>query len=375
MRNLLSAFAILLVGLSLAYLINNSKPDPDKVTEKAPVAIEVNTLIASPKAISINIKSHGIITASTQIDLLAQVTGEILTVSDNFIDGAVLSNNALLLTIDDSAYKAQLADAKLKLAQAQELYYSEKARAYQAKKEWQDRGSKEANALFLREPQLNSAKAQLTSAELGITRSEKNLAHTEVRLPFAANMIQTHVNLGQLVMPGNTIASIYQQDKLQVKLPISQRQLGLLNIRWPEEARKLHVSFSAQIGNRRVAWLGRVKTGSTTIEPNNQNVHLLVDLIIDEHSAAALPGQYIEATISGQAREGVIKVPEDAFHDKRFVLSINDGKLAYNPAYFLYRDGLELYLQSNIATDTVIIIDRIPLATNGMQVKAKEPNQ
>ena len=368
MRNFLTALSILVIGFLLAFFIGTMKPKPQKSPATAPPAIQVKAVKAQPETRKINVTGHGLVEASQSINLISEVSGRVIKVHDNFVNGGRINKKQRIVRIDDTLYRSELALVKADLASAQEILSTEKAKSIQSKKEWRDLGSDEANDLFLRKLQLKSAKARLNSVNARLALAKQKLSRTLLTLPFDANIIETFIHEGQYLTPGNKIASIYHSDKRQVKIQLSQQQLKTANIQWPI---RLDSSLEVKIFDARNPDLriqGTLLSRGSTVDKKNQLIELLVKLD-PKHADYFLPGLYVEARISGDAQDNILTLPEDAFHDKRYVLVIDDdSKVQFVPATFLSRENHLIQLQANIKAGTSIITSRLPLATPGLKV-------
>lgn len=368
MRNLLTALSILIIGFLLAFLIGTMKPKPQKLPRVDAPAIQVSAVKASPETLRISVLSHGLVEASQSIDLISEVFGRVTKVHKNFVEGGKIPKKNIIVRIDNTLYKSELAAVKADIATAEEVFSTEKARSIQAKKEWRDLGSDEANALFLRKPQLNSAKARLNAAKARLLLAQQKLARTRLTLPFDASIIETFIHEGQYLSLGNKIASLYHSDKRQVKIQLSQQQLKTANIQWPVRLDSAPIVKIFDPRNPSIAVKGKLLSLGSTVDSKNQLVDLLVKLD-PAHADYFLPGLYVEARVSGEPQGNILTLPEDAFHDKRYLLTVNDAmKIEFVPAKFLSRNNQLIQLQADIKPGTTIVTSRLPLATPGLKV-------
>ena len=114
----------------------------------------------------------------------SQVTGKVVSVNSEFADGGFFKKGEVLLTIERDDYEFSLARAQSALAQSQQRLAEERGRSRQARREWRELGSKEANDLFLRKPQLRAAQSAVTAAEADVSAAELALDRTVIRAPF-----------------------------------------------------------------------------------------------------------------------------------------------------------------------------------------------
>jgi len=368
MRNLLTALAILLVGSALSFMIGTMKPKPEKRPDSEQSAISVSYILASDQAQQVSVEVHGHVEASHSIELIAEVSGRILNVHKHFIAGGRIPKNQSIASIDNTQYIANLANAEAELANAEEALSTIEAQAVQARKEWRDLGSEQANNLFLRKPQLKSAKSSLKTAQARLNVAKQQLQRTKVQLPYSSNIIETFIHEGQYVSQGTKLASVYRSDKRQIKLQVSQQQLDKAGIGWPIDIHKHNTIRIRDPRSQGIEIDGKLISHSATVNRNNQLIDLIVD-IDSQYADHFLPGLYVQASIAGEAQSNIQRIPEDAFHDKRFLLIINDQqKVTFIPASFVGRDGEQVLVKSAVKAGDKIISSRIALATPGMKV-------
>ena len=368
MKNLLTALSILVIGFTIAFLIATMKPKPEKLPQAEVEAIQVSAVMANPESKKIRVLSHGLVEASHAINLISEVSGRVIQVNPNFINGGSISKHEIIVRIDDTQYQAELAAVQADIALARETLSTEKARSIQSQKEWRDLGSEEANALFLRKPQLNSAQARLNAAESRLTLSKQKLSRTKLTLPYSANILETFIHQGQYLSPGNKIASLYHSEKRQVKLQLSQQQLKTANIQWPIQIDNPPQIELFDTRSKDNGIKGTLISRGASIDSKSQLVDLIVELP-PKYADYFLPGLYIEAYVSGEIQDRILTLPEDAFHDKRYLLIANDeNQIEFIDAQFLSRHGNNIQLTAEIEAGTTIITSRLPLATPGMKV-------
>jgi len=167
---------------------------------------------------------------------VAQVGGKVDTVSDGFVDGAFFETGDELLRIESADYDFAIARAESQVAAAEQRLAEERGRNRQAKREWRDLGSTEANALFLREPQMKAAKAALEAAKADLAAAKLALERSVIRAPFDGRIEAKRVDIGQYLAPGVTVADVYAVDRLEVRLPLTNSQVAQLSLRVQRQA-------------------------------------------------------------------------------------------------------------------------------------------
>ena len=220
----------LVIGVSLISIIALLKPTPQRRASSPKPLLEVEVIVAYPTPMQVSIDSQGTVAPRREIDLVSQVSGRIVAVADNYANGGFFQADGKLVQIESADYDFSVTRAKAQLARAEEQVALEQGRSRQAKREWRDLGDQTANTLFLRQPQLNSALAGLESARADLQKAKLDLARTGISAPFQGRIRQTFVNLGQYVTPGTRIAKVYSTDVVEIRLPLSDREVILVDL-------------------------------------------------------------------------------------------------------------------------------------------------
>jgi RND family efflux transporter MFP subunit len=220
---------LIAVALVVAYTMYLNRPV--SLTHEPTVRVsQVEAARVEKQSLRIPVQAQGNVSAHTETQVVAEVTGRILEVSPVFHSGGYLRAGDVLARIDDRDYKAQLLRAKAEVARAKSALAQEKGMAGVALNEWQrlpDRNtrSQQANDLYLRKPQLAQAEAQLLSAQAEMHKAEDDLERTVIRAPYASIIREKLSELGQFVKPGSAVATIFAVDYAEIRLAMPHRKL------------------------------------------------------------------------------------------------------------------------------------------------------
>ena len=158
---------ILIFGLFMSFLISLTEPKTNKGIEiPKPTAVFYDN--PQKKDVTLRVTTNGEVRSVTEINVIPQVSGRIIQVADEFIDGGNIKKGQPLIWIDDRDYRLATISAESRVAQAKKLLEREIAESELAKKDWEELGEGEASPLTLRIPQLEEARALLNAAEASI---------------------------------------------------------------------------------------------------------------------------------------------------------------------------------------------------------------
>ena len=230
----ISLFIVFLGILSLYLFIKfRKKPEKIKVEYKGPI---VEVIPCETKVQPITLEVFGTVDSLKKINLIPQVTGKIIKVSDKFKEGGFFKKGEIILYVEDTDYKLALKRAEANLF-AQELNYKKALKqAKIAKEQWEEiynnllKGKNIApDELTLYIPQLKSAKALYDAAKAEVEQAKLNLERTKIKAPFNCRIISKNVDIGQVVSPQTNLASIYSVDNIEIITPLTKKQAELVS--------------------------------------------------------------------------------------------------------------------------------------------------
>ena len=375
---------LLLLGASFAvarYIVTH-KPEPKRGPQPVQAAQRVEAVRLQPQSYQVELESYGVVKPRTESQLVAQVGGQVVDIAGNFREGAFFEAGDVLLQIDERDYLAAVEVAEAALVQARARLKEEQARADQALRDWRRLGQGDAGELVLREPQLAAAQASIASAQAQLSTARLNLERTRIKAPYAGRVLNKSVDLGQVVGSGTALASIYAVDYVEVRLPLSNRQLEFIEL--PEQyrggeftSRELpQVTLSAQVGSRRYQWLGKVVRVEGAIDSRSRQLFVVAQ-VEDPYSLGPQGnpplkvGQFVEARIDGQRLESVYVLPRTALNQDQRLLLIEDQRLVARSVEPLWRDALHVVFDNGLQAGELVNLTPLGAAAEGARVEAR----
>ncbi|PKG57982.1 biotin/lipoyl-binding protein, partial [Shewanella sp. GutDb-MelDb] len=119
---------VVVIALGVAGFIGISalkKPPEEKPELDTTPLVSVQAVEIKPMDFSVN--SYGVVAAKYETELVSQVNGEIVYLSDKFVRGGFVKKGDVLAKIDPSDYDAALIDAQASMASARATLVQEKA--------------------------------------------------------------------------------------------------------------------------------------------------------------------------------------------------------------------------------------------------------
>lgn len=333
-------FAALLTGsgLLVSGLVLTGKPAPVANVPPEPLRPVVSVLRAQPSEISLAVNTQGTVEARRRINLVAEVAGKVSTVSERFEEGAFFDQGDVLLQLEQADYEFAIARAQSQVAAAEQRLAEERGRNRQAKREWRELGTVEANALFLRQPQMKAAEAALKASVADLSAAQLALSRTEIRAPFSGRIESKRADLGQYIAPGAAVAEIYATDIVDVALPLNDSQLAALKLPMNANvALGIPVILSTAFGGREWQWQAQIRRVQAVVDRQSRTVNAIAEVLQPFESEISgrpplTPGMFVRAEIPTLPIPNLVQLPASALRSDNTVLVVGTGeKLVRQP--------------------------------------------
>lgn len=371
-------------SVAIVLALGAFKPKTEKEeTEKPPLV--VRTAGAELKEQTVFATFQGEVRAKTNIDLVTQVTGKVMSVSDAFIEGGQFEAGEVLLQIDDADYLVALKSAEASVASAQVDLEVEQATAANRAREWRDLQGKpieQANPLLLNKPQIDRAKARLDAAKAELAAAKLNYDRTRISAPFAGRIMSKSAELGQFMSRGGSVGRVFATDAMEVRIPMTDVQVSELGLRLGYSAQKdgsagLPAKVSAIFGDEERVWAGAVRSVDASID--NQTRLLFATVVVDQPFAQAgkegvplVPGLFVDVELASPQKLTGLELPRTALRNGNQVYAYNNDELKLKQVKVIYTSEDKIIVaQNSSAVDVgeLIITSSVPGAYEGMPIK------
>ncbi len=398
MNKFILPIIVLFVGNAVAVLLMFSGPDAKKHVQKQHIPL-VEAQALKTESYTVKVRSSGKIKASTQTKLVAEISGRIVKLADNFQDGSFFAKGDILLQIDDADFINAVTVAKSEVEQQQLQLQEEQARAKVAKQDWRLLDSKQSpSELVTRKPHIQTAESALAAAKARLKQAKRNLDRTYIRVPYHGQVLSRSVDVGQYVSAGTVLGEIYAKDSLEVQLPVSLRQYEQLSLKTHEKTASTNktnvdktdkktdskasiqqgekVEFYMQQGKNKSAWTGHVLRSSAALDSNTNQLNITARINKSETHPIKI-GQFVRAYIYGKIYHNIYIVPRSAIRQNKqiFLLKRNAesdvAELFLQDIEVLHTEANKSIIRADISDYSHLVITPMPLAQSGLKVRLK----
>ncbi|HUA35353.1 MAG TPA: efflux RND transporter periplasmic adaptor subunit [Candidatus Binataceae bacterium] len=365
----------LIAAASFALLVSGCGKKPEN--ESAPPEVTV----ATPETQSVTdyLEFTGNTVATDSVSLVARVEGYLDKI--HFIDGATVKKGALLFTIQQAQYIAQLQQAKSQVeAQKAALWHATTELARYTRLLKQDAATQTEVDHWHYEK--DTADANLKSAEAQVVIADLNLDYTSVTAPFDGRMGRHLVDPGNLVgSPGKTtvLAEINRIDPMYVYFTISERDLlRIIAINHGRNASRVTAqqipAYFGLLNESGYPREGRLDFASISVAPTTGTLQLRA--IFPNKELDVLPGLFVRVRVPAQEKRDALLVPGDAVsfdQQGEYVLVVDSKNIVERRTVKTGAQvGDRLVIEEGLKPDDKVIVEGLLQAIPGHEVNPQQ---
>jgi len=385
-KKILLPIVIIVVTIVLMIIIFKNPPTSKRAKPSKAAQMTVVTTTLIPQNYQVIVQSFGTVKPRTQSVLFSQVSGQINKVSKQFRAGGFFEQGDMLIQIDDRDHRAEVKIAQASLMSAKQSLQEEGARVKQAEADWQRLGNGHTpNALVLRRPQYEAAKAQVLSAEALLDKVRLSLERTKIVAPYAGRVLKKNVDIGQVISSNTQLADIFSVDTVEIRLPIKNKDLPLMKL--PEEYRNAdeqsksednessmssNVVISSDLMGEQL-WQGKIVRTESAIDEVSQQLYVIAQIIRPYDSkynqgAQIKMGQYVTANITGRKVKNALVIPSSAIYQGSYVYIVQDGLLMRKNIQLGWKNGTEAIVTQGLNAGDELVLTSLGQVSSGTPV-------
>lgn len=353
-------------------LINNQPTLKTTVKEPVPVAVRALDIRLAP--MQLRVSSEGNVQPSVETKLVAQVAGEVIELSSSLVAGGNFSKGDILLKLDPRDYEVALSrsQATLSRAQAERRFATEEITRIRSLY-----GDELASIAELQSAErlLAVANAASDDAAAAVKRASVDLERTVFTAPFNGRVRAEDVDIGQFLSKGAMIATLYDTDRLQVRLPLADAQLAYLDPSYAQTGMSgeepANVVLTANYAGDMQSWSAKLLRTEGDISTKSRFLHVIVAVTETLNSnGVRLPvGLFVNAVIDGRTVDNLVSIPRTALRPDNSVMVIDDSdKLHFRDVSVFKLSDNDVLISEGLASGERISISPLQFVVEGMPV-------
>ena len=227
----------------------------------------------------------GSVVAAKGVSVSSESPGVVSTI--RFESGALVKAGQVLLELDSSVERAQLASAMAR----RELAVLSAGRSRQLAKQ-----------SAIPRSQLDGDEAQLKTSRADLSALQAQIERKTVRAPFSGRLGIRAVNLGQYLNPGTTITTLEALDLVYVDFTVPQQELADV-----ANQTKVRVSLSGEDG---AVFDGAIAAVDPSVDATTRTVRLRAS--VPNKGERLRPGMFVSVAVIKPQRSKVVAAPATA---------------------------------------------------------------
>ncbi len=278
------------------------------------------------KTIISPVSAPGRLTSISEIDVIAEASGKIITSNISLKKGANFFKGDVLFTIyPDEAIlalkskKSQFLNSLANLLPDIKIDYPEYENQFR-----EFFSSINVNKKLPKFPEYESEKLGIFLASrnvlsdyYGILKDELQLSRHTIIAPFNGTYSDVYLEAGAYINMGGRVAHAIQTDILELEVPLEK-----FDAEWVKIGDKVQILSDTQ----NTKWQGEVVRKSQFVDPNTQSQEIFIR-IINNNKKPLLVGEYLKATFPGHPIQGVMEVPRNVVFNTNEVFIVSNGKI------------------------------------------------
>lgn len=380
---IIALMIIAVAGSISAYWLLN-QPRAPRVDRKV-VVPQVMTLSVNVIDHPTTIYAMGNVIPSQSVNLTSRISGMVIELGDNFIEGGLLKKGEKIVQLDPTDFRLVIQQKRSDLAQAEFNLKLEQGQQAIAKREFAMLGgnlTEQEKELVLRKPHLKAAANKVLAAKAVLQQAQLDLKRTLTVSPFDAIILQRNANVGSWISTfstGTPLAKLVGIDSFWVDTSLAMDKLKWLSIPGidNEPASKVKISYDSAWG-KGVYRTGTVKRLKAEVEASGRMAKLIIEVkdplsqLADNKNAPPMVlGTFVRVAIAGRTLHDVFALPESALHDGRFVwLADQNQNLIVKEVQPIWAEQDKIFIKKQQLPDNVeLIISNLSTPVNGMKIR------
>lgn len=315
----------------------------------------------------VEIEAFGRLNSLQQINVIPEVGGKLLSGQIPLKEGATFRRGQILIRIDAAEEKLNLQSRKSNfLSLLASILPDLKTDFTTSFEPWQAY----FNSIDLEKPlpeipSETGLKVKTYLASKGVLTDyyavkslEESLKKHTIYAPYTGTVQSVNLEVGSVVNPGTTIASIIRTDRLELKVPIQKQDIDYVTI---GESVKVIQEETAK------SWLGKIVRRAPFIDPNNQSVNVYI--AVDNTFGDLYDGLYLKAAISGKYIDQGMLVERNVIRNKNEVFVVHQDSLLQMKKIAIVKITENVAIIHGLEPGELLVVDAPSNASNNMVVE------
>ncbi len=216
-------------------------------------------------------------------------------------------------------------------------------------------------------PDRAAAEGKLRQAEAGLQQARLRLERSAIRAPIDGTVYDLPARQGAFLNAGDSVASVGDVEKLQVRIQVDEPELGRIGVGMP-----VTVTWDALPGQQ---WKGTVEKMPTEVTPVGTRQVGVALATIENPGLRLVPGTNVNVEVTSQVVAGGLTIPKEAIrteNGKTGVYVLGDGRVEWRPIQLGASSITRAVVASGLADGDMVALRTDRALRDGMAVQPAE---
>lgn len=372
---------IIAIAAGAAAMLVSSRESPER--KDAPDrGTLVEAMTAQREAHNAEVEAKGTVRAARSVAVQPQLSGRVVWINDQLVPGGLIEKGEPLFRIEARDYQIAVDQRETGVDQASAQLRIEAGQQRVAKKEWElfrdqiEDGSSDPS-LALREPQRKVAEVSLKAAESQLEKAKLDLSRTTVRAPFNLMVDSENLEIGQVVGPQFTAATVVGTDAFWIQVSVPIDRLEYVGVPGMNATEGSLVVVENQIGTKTITRQGRVAQLLGQLDPAGRMARVLVEVQdplnlakpVGERGLPLLLGAFTTVRFTGAQPMEAVQIPRSALREGDKIFVFDDGTLDIREVGVIWKRDDNVLLSTGVKDGEQIVTSRISTPLPGMKLR------
>jgi len=374
-----------------------------------PLVYTVETTIAKRAGNRPDIRLYGQVDTGRNVDLRTAVSGDVVEIHPDLVAGRRVAQGTVLMRIDPFAYEGALVEARANLASTRAAIAEIDARLASEREQLEaadaqlelgradleralslagsgaltdkevdarrlilsqreQASSLRRNNILIAEAQRIQQEANAERLEWKVREARRRLEDTALIAPFDGIISDETVETGRSVNANEVVASIYDDNALDVKFTLTNAQYGrMATDADPLVGRQVELSWS--VGGTRYTWPATIDRIGARVTAERGGVEVFARIGEVDNPVRLRPGAFVSLIVPDRIWPETFRLPETAVRNSDHVFLVVDGKLERRDVRLIAWDGEDAIVDGDLNDGDVVLATRLTEASEGISVR------
>ncbi len=403
------------IGVFKLFVATKAVTEPEPASERS---WNVSSVLLQQTNTRPSILSFGTVQSSNMIDIRPSLTGRVEEVGPNFVEGGMIAQGDLMVTLDrfdmeqnvaDLKAKSKETDAQIKETRAElegernqisalEEEASLVERDYERTLSLSKRGTTSTATIERAEIELNRIRRSVLQKQqivarleasvdrlqaiseqrkVALERAYRDLDDTIINSPSTGFLTDVRAGKGLEVGPNDRLATLHPIDKMEIRFELSEADLGVILGYGSRRALPIGETLEVmwRVGGQEFrfnAVLDRVE-GKFDASSASVGLYAKIDAASIKNLPAPLrPGAFVEVLMPGPDLKNVFELPQAALGMDESIFIINDQNRAEErKVSYLFGQNGQVFVIGDLKNGDKVITSRFPELGPGALVRSQ----